>query len=166
MSHKYLVLGLLAEQPMSGYDIRKYVEDVLHPATNASYGTLYPVLHRLHDEGAVDVREVDQDNRPSKKVYSLTDKGQALLDAWLHEPPDDDKVRREFLLKLYFARNLPEDELLTLLEQRRDTTRALLDSLHAERDELDETHQRWIVDYALSLCQAEIDWLQRVKETL
>ncbi|MEO1291129.1 MAG: PadR family transcriptional regulator [Chloroflexota bacterium] len=68
MSHKYLILGLLAQNPMTGYDIRKHVKDVLSAATNASYGTLYPTLHKLLSEEAVHVTEVEQASRPFEVI--------------------------------------------------------------------------------------------------
>jgi DNA-binding PadR family transcriptional regulator len=55
MSHRYLILGLLAEQPITGYDIRKHVQAMLRAVTNASYGTLYPTLHKLLAEGVVQI---------------------------------------------------------------------------------------------------------------
>lgn len=74
MSHRYLFLGLLKECPRSGYDIKKRVKVALGVVTNASYGALYPTLHKLETEGAVAMQEVPQRGRPSKKVYRLTEK--------------------------------------------------------------------------------------------
>ena len=58
MSHRYLILGLLAERPMMGYDIKKRVIIARNAVTNVSYGTLYPTLHRLQSEDAVEMQEV------------------------------------------------------------------------------------------------------------
>jgi DNA-binding PadR family transcriptional regulator len=92
------------ESPMSGYDIKKQVNAVLSAATNASYGTLYPTLHKLLKEGAVEMQEVEQRGRPSKKVYRITDQGRRELREWLKQPAAADQIRREFLLKLYLCR--------------------------------------------------------------
>src|SRR5690242_14046225 len=115
MSHKYLILGLLAEQPMTGYDIRKHVKDVLSAATSTSYGTLYPMLHKMLKDGSLEVQEIPQKGRPAKKVYRITAAGQREFDIWLKRPPEGDKIKREFLLKLYLARHLSDAEVLTLL---------------------------------------------------
>jgi len=163
MSHKYLILGLLAQNPMTGYDIRKHVKDVLSAVTNASYGTLYPTLHKLLDKGAVQMDEVEQQSRPAKKVYSITATGRSDLESWLKEPPAEDKVRREFLLKLYFAKDIAEQELRTLLNRRRDDMQAKLASLRAERDAITDPREQWIVDYAMFIYRAEMDWLQQVE---
>jgi DNA-binding PadR family transcriptional regulator len=67
MSHCYLMGGLLAEQPMTGYDMRKHI--VLYAVTRASYGTFYPTLHKLMEEGTVQEEDIEQDARPPKKLY-------------------------------------------------------------------------------------------------
>ena len=46
-SSNYAILGLLAIEPMSGYDIRKFVREVLSNFWNESYGSIYPVLAEL-----------------------------------------------------------------------------------------------------------------------
>jgi len=163
MSHRYLILGLLAERPMSGYDIKKHVKSMLPAVTNASYGTLYPTLHRLRDEKAVEMREVPQKGRPSKKVYRITRKGRDELVGWLKQPAAADQVKREFLLKLYLAKNLPPRHLKTMVAARRDEVETLRRTLKAERDEVSNPWQTWIVNYTLSMCEAEIHWLKQLE---
>ncbi|MBC7812614.1 MAG: PadR family transcriptional regulator [Burkholderiales bacterium] len=168
MSHRYLVLGLLAERSMSGYDIKKRVKGALSTVTNASYGTLYPTLHRLLDEGAVEVQEVPQTGRPAKKLYQITKKGRQELREWLKQPAAADQIRREFLLKLYLAKNLPMQDLLTLVAIRRGETEALLRTLYAEQDDTSNSdpQQALVMDYALSLCKAEMDWLRQFEDRI
>jgi PadR family transcriptional regulator, regulatory protein AphA len=166
MSHRYLILGLLMERPMSGYDIKKRVKAALGAVTNASYGTLYPTLHKLLSENAVEMREVPQKGRPSKKVYQVTDKGRKELTGWLKQPASADQVRREFLLKVYLAKNLSAEDLVALVTSRRDETEALLKALRAERSENHEPQHVWVTDYALSLCEAEMNWLRELEQEI
>ena len=166
MSHKYLILGLLAQNPMTGYDIRKHVKDVLSAVTNASYGTLYPTLHKLLEDGAVHVNEVEQGSRPSKKVYSITSRGQSALESWLNEPPADDKVRREFLLKFYLASNFAGQDLHSLLSRRRNEMQSKLESLRTERRDISNPRQKWIIDYAIMIYGAEMDWLRHMEQQI
>jgi PadR family transcriptional regulator, regulatory protein AphA len=166
MSHRYLILGLLSEHPMTGYDIKKRVQENLSTVTNASYGTLYPMLHRLLKEGAVKVKEIPQRGRPSKKVYRISQAGLDELQAWLKQPASDDQIKREFLLKLYLAKALDPQQLRALVDDRRDEIEARLRSLRAEKKEADSPQQIWVLDYALYLCRAEIDWLKQLEATL
>lgn len=151
---------------MSGYDIKKRVAGTLSTVTNASYGTLYPTLHRLLEEGAVEMQEIPQKGRPAKKVYQITKMGRNELREWLKQPAAADQIRREFLLKLYLAKNLPAQDLLALIETRRDENEALLKALRAEQNGTSDPQQALVMDYALSLCKAEMDWLKRFEDQI
>lgn len=151
---------------MSGYDIKKHVKVALGAVTNASYGTLYPTLHKLLSEHAVEMSEVPQKGRPAKKVYQITERGRKELTEWLRQPAAADQVRREFLLKLYLAKNLSMQDLVSLVVSRRDETRALLQALRAERNKTNDPQKAWVTDYALSLCEAEMNWLKDLEEEI
>lgn len=166
MSYKYLILGLLSERPMSGYDIKKQVKTALGAVTSASYGTLYPTLHRLLAEGYVDMQEIPQRGRPSKKVYYLTERGQDDLRLWLTEPATADQIRREFLLKLYLARNLGDQEVRAMVVVRRQETELLLQALQDTRQTAATPQQAWVIDFVRSLYEAEVNWLRSFETQL
>lgn len=163
MAHRYLILGLLAERPMTGYDIKKHVKAALSAVMNASYGTLYPALHKLLRDGAVEMQEVPQKGRPAKKVYHITERGRQELDTWLRQPAAADQIRREFLLKLYLAKRMQKQDLLALLAARRFETEALVKLLRAEKEDASDPQQVWVMEYALSLCKAEMDWIRQLE---
>ena len=163
MSHRYLILGLLAQRPMTGYDIKQQVQDILSRIVNASYGTLYPTLHRLLVEQAVEVEEIQQERRPSKKVYHITEQGRQELEAWLRRPALADQIRSEFLLKLYLGVGMAKQDLLNLLASRRLETEIMQTALRGGLEGAEGLQQLWVKDYMLALCQAEIDWLSRVQ---
>lgn len=151
------------ECPMSGYDIKKRVNYALKAIANASYGTLYPTLHRLLDEGAVEVNEVVQVGRPSKKIYRITEKGEAELRDWLKQSPASDQIRREFLLKLYLAHDLSATELGALMKARRDEVTHTLEALRDERAAAQTLQQVWVIDYAMQLSEAELEWIKGIQ---
>ena len=76
---KYMVLGLLEEQPMHGYEVMQRLEEESGGFYTASPGSVYPVLQMLEDQGYVRAEEVD-----GKKVYHITAEGKAFL----HEHKD------------------------------------------------------------------------------
>lgn len=158
MSYKYLILGMLSENPMSGYDIKKVVKQALGGITSASYGTLYPTLHKLLEEGCVSMQEIPQRTRPSKKVYHITDRGREELREWLKQPASTDQVRREFLLKLYLAHNLEPKDVQIMLAMRRAETEQTVREVLA--DKARQTGEKsWLADYTLAMCEAELNWL-------
>lgn len=151
---------------MSGYDIKKQVQSALGAVTNASYGTLYPALHKLLEEGAVKVREVPQKTRPMKKVYQITGDGRQELLGWLAQPFEDDRPQREFLIKLYLATKLAPEQMLTLVTARRVQKEAICQSLNVDKDMADDPRQVWMINYALSMCKAELDWLAQIEHQI
>jgi DNA-binding PadR family transcriptional regulator len=163
MSQRFLILGLLSERPMTGYDIKKVVETTLNTVTNASYGSLYPTLHKLLDEGAVVVDEVPQRGRPSKKIYQITDKGRQELVEWLQKPAAADHMKREFLLKVYLAKDLSCEQLHTLIESRRDDVEQMIATLRHEQTVMQEPRHTWVIECILSQCLAEIEWLNKIE---
>ncbi len=72
---KYMVLRLLAEQPMHGYQVMQRLEEEAGGFYTASPGSVYPVLQMLQDEGYVTSEEVD-----GKRVYTITEEGRAFLE--------------------------------------------------------------------------------------
>ncbi|GAB4520159.1 MAG: hypothetical protein OHK0046_30000 [Anaerolineae bacterium] len=148
---------------MTGYDIKKQVTVSLSAITNASYGTLYPTLHKLLEDGAVDVDEIPQRGRPSKKVYRITQAGRDELASWLRQPAAADQVKREFLLKLYLAKDLSPTFLQALISERRDELERLRHALVEEQADIERPQQAWVMNYALKLCKAEMDWLEQIE---
>jgi DNA-binding PadR family transcriptional regulator len=71
---KFALLELLRERPMHGYEMMKALEEKSGGFYTPSPGSIYPTLQMLEDRGFVSVQEVE-----GKKVYSITDAGQALL---------------------------------------------------------------------------------------
>jgi DNA-binding PadR family transcriptional regulator len=71
---KYVILGLLEEQPMHGYEVMQRLEEESGGYYTASPGSVYPVLQMLEDQGYVRAEE-----RDGKKVYRITPEGSAFL---------------------------------------------------------------------------------------
>lgn len=72
---KYVILKLLRDKPMHGYEVMKALEEQTHGCYRPSPGSVYPTLQWLEDEGLVRSEE-----REGKKVYSITEQGRAFLD--------------------------------------------------------------------------------------
>lgn len=72
---KYVILKLLRDKPMHGYEVMKELEERTHGCYKPSPGTVYPTLQWLDDEGLVQAEEV-----VGKKVYSITDAGREFLE--------------------------------------------------------------------------------------
>jgi DNA-binding PadR family transcriptional regulator len=99
---EYKLLGLLARQPMSGYDLASHLKQRFVPFGPISHTQIYPALASLEQQGLVRYHIVEQHAvRPNKKVYELTEEGQAALRQWVESPTPLVILSDEFCLKAY-----------------------------------------------------------------
>jgi PadR family transcriptional regulator, regulatory protein AphA len=160
MDVKTLCLGVLAERPMTGYGIKKLFDRGFRHFFMAGYGSIYPALAELAQAGLVTVESVDQERRPDKKVYRITEPGLARLRAELATAEPRHKVRSEFLALMYFAHLLPPARLAEVLSgMLREWERVLADDLDRGTAEL-TPGQRFALGYGravLSCAQAYVE---------
>ncbi len=164
MSTRHFILGLLAQQPMSGYDIKCFLKSLSWLVDSPSYGSLYPALHALLAEGLATVEEVPGQGRPPRKIYSITEAGKGAFMAWLSRPMEVGSSLRAFVMRLVLAGSLSPGDLSAYLEQRREHVavhqRKLEQSAQKMTEEAD-VGERLTLDYGLALASAELDWLDR-----
>lgn len=130
-STSYVILGMLARCPMSGYDIKNFNDKSTRHFWAISYGQIYPELKNLADAGLIEPDETTEGPRP-RTAYRLTPLGREALTDWVSDPRvRPQEVRDEMLLRLFFADVLPIEERRTLLEsmvrRHRELARGLLD---------------------------------------
>ncbi len=100
----YGILGLLAFWgPLSGYDIKRLFDHTLSAMWAAAQSQIYKELRRMKALGWVDMQREEQESRPDRKVYSITESGHSALRQWLAQPPDTFQLRDELLLKVLFG---------------------------------------------------------------
>src|SRR6201992_98686 len=108
MDVRTICLGILSRGDATGYEIKKLFEDDGYQHfVEASFGSIYPALQRLTDEGYVSVRSEAQEKRPDRKVYSITRPGRTALIASLLKPLPEDRHRSPFVFAMLFADLLP-----------------------------------------------------------
>lgn len=100
------ILGLLAIRPMSGYDVARSYTRALQQIWYAPQGQVYPTLRRMHAQGLLDVSVEVQEDRPNRKVYSLTTSGRLQLVEWLSHPATLPRMHHEFIHKLFLLNQI------------------------------------------------------------
>jgi DNA-binding PadR family transcriptional regulator len=241
------ILGVLKEQPLHGYELKKRLAEALGPLSSVSFGSLYPALKRLQAAGALEAMEPDpsgaegtgaegtgaegtgaegtggpgsggeesdlvtetahvpmtgslggeiaafrarrgapprrvrqrqtRDPQPrgsgsggsaarrAKKVYRITARGESLFDELLAAggPSADDE--RGFGLRLAFARYLPTEARLGLLERRRaqlvERLAKARASTRAGRERLD-AYTRSLAEHRTEITERDISWLDQL----
>jgi DNA-binding PadR family transcriptional regulator len=161
----WAVLGLLALQPMSGYDIKNTVDRSIRSFWAASYGQIYPELRRLEAAGWIEGTDAASGGR-TRRVYKLRAEGRHALRDWLHGEDTRIELRDESLLRLFFADTLPKDHALGLLRARREGYAEMLESLRAipadDQFPFVDLVRRWGVDY----CEWGVEWCKRQEQRL
>jgi DNA-binding PadR family transcriptional regulator len=169
---RFAVLGMLTLQKMSGYDIRKTVEDSIAHFWNESYGQIYPILKALARDGLITA--TGGNGFRNRQEYAITAEGRAALEAWLGTPAGKDAVRNELLLKLFFARNVPRERVLSHLEEYRRSQAAELKHFRSKERELIREHathrdlRYWLITlrFGIRHCEATIRWAEEAMREL
>ena len=115
MSLRYGILGLLSKWEASGYDIKKEFDDVMSIFWHSHLSQIYPELNKLEKEELICSRLIQQEGKPDKKVYTITDSGKENLIKWLIGPIEEPKIKDSFLMQTFFMDNVPVDEVLLKL---------------------------------------------------
>ena len=126
MSLRHALLGALADQPRSGYELLKHFEQSLAQAWPASHSQIYPELGRLLSEQLI---EQTAAGARGSKTYALTDTGLAEVRRWLRETEPDRRVRNDALLRMFFLWLLEPDEAREHLERERAYWQGILAEL-------------------------------------
>ena len=118
MDVKTVCLGLLTFGEATGYDLKKHFEAGLEHFFATGFGSIYPALAALAEEGMVTCTEAPQEGKPGRKVYRITRRGEEFLARTLEETRPAHKLRSEFLAMMYFAHLLSPDKLKAVLDQK------------------------------------------------
>lgn len=186
------ILGVLREQDLHGYELRKRICEVTGARSAISFGSLYPALARLEASGSVKTVEAipSGPTKPApmtgslsaetsmfrarrrtvkparggrgRKVYGITSAGEHVLESLLDDPTLDDK---SFHIKVAFCRYLTPARRLELFERRRAR---VADQLIAARTTRRRTGER-LDSYLRSLrehdhesTERDLAWLDRL----
>ena len=159
MDVRTLCLGVLSLGDASGYEIKKRLEDTFSHFYDASFGSIYPALNRLQNEGLVHCETEAQAKRPDKKVYSLTVDGRLTLVRELNNMPGRDRVRSEFLVAMCFADLLPAGQVGEMIDQRIREHRDCVVEL-GEKESRGAAAQRFVAGYGRALYEAAATYLE------
>jgi DNA-binding PadR family transcriptional regulator len=109
MNTQHVILGILHNQPCSGYEIKQYFEQYFSFFFDASFGTIYPTLAKMEKSGLLTKESVRQEGKPDKNVYTLTPEGAAEFNTYLMSPLEAEVFRSDFLMRLYFGELADEE---------------------------------------------------------
>ena len=183
------ILGLLKEQELHGYELKKRLVETLGVVSGVSFGSLYPALARLETAGAVkavESRDLVAPAGPStgslsgelaafrtrkgssgrggrgKKVYGITERGEALFEELLAAENQSSEDDRLFNLRLAFARYLPPDARLGMLERRRAHLMERLIQLRSRVKAVRDTYALSLMEHDREAAEHDLSWIERL----
>ncbi|HEX7521176.1 MAG TPA: PadR family transcriptional regulator [Acidimicrobiia bacterium] len=183
------ILGLLKEQPLHGYELKKRLGETLGFLWGVSYGSLYPALKRLERDGAIEtvdpaeafrasgpatgslsgeaaaarIRRLTKPGRRTRKAYRITPAGEEqftrLLIAGAPAGADED---RDFTLKFAFARHLSSDGRLELLGRRRVALADRLSRARSTGAAKGDRYTRSLAEHRTKSTERDLEWVDEL----
>lgn len=175
MSLKYALMGFLDIHPLSGYDLIKAFDYAALYYWHATHTQIYNTLKGLEKDGWIQGEVKLQTDHPSKRIFSLTDKGRAEFGKWLREEPEMPGLKHAFLIRFTYARDLTNDELLSQLDAYEDKLKARLSMLQSEekgfymqmaRSERERLLWNMSNENGIMYYQNEMNWIQKVRDMI
>jgi DNA-binding PadR family transcriptional regulator len=165
MSTRLVILGLLRDKPLYGYEIKQIIEEHMNDWTSIAFGSIYFALDKLADEGLIEKIATEQEgNRPSRSVYQITSGGvneffHLLRDTW-------SEVERSYYsldIGLFFFSALPPAEIKSYVQERIQYLQSALQHLpdhesSAMKDDRVPPVARAIFSHSIIHLKAELEW--------
>ena len=170
LSPNYPLLGLVAHRPAHGFELHRRLLNELGSIWHISQSQAYAILARLERDGLLAGSSVQQENRPNRNEFRLTDQGRASLDTWLLAPTviSPRALRVEFTTRLYFLSLLHPKLLQAAITDQRE---AMLVAYELSRKSLVETDEddvfnRLAVALRVRQLASLTEWLDDCQESL
>ena len=135
MSLRFALLGLLAVQPASGYDLKRAINRSTYFIWNATGPQVYNTLNKLRDDGFITSKSQPQQGKPDKHIHTITTSGRSALKGFMEEPIRAAVTRDEVLLRIFFGNFASKKTIKRELE-------AYLDRIGQERAQMQATETR------------------------
>ncbi len=160
------LLCLLARGDSHGYGLKLELESTTGHTWRLNIGQVYTTLQRLERDGLVRSKEADDDGRV---VYSITDEGRAVAQAWMTTAVDLPVADRdEISLKILMAVRSGVADPRRVVERQRGATMGLLQDYVNLKAADDGGDLAWLLhlDRLIYSAEAELRWLDRVEDRL
>ncbi|MBI9046688.1 MAG: helix-turn-helix transcriptional regulator [Anaerolineaceae bacterium] len=161
MDRELLLLGILREQEMHGYELHDFIDKTLASCTDMKKSTAYYLLKKLEEAGYISQETKQEGNRPPKQVYKLTSAGENKFQNLLrHNLSQYNKVYLTDDIGMVFLDELKLDETLALLNKRR---LEMIESLaYAENIPSHGENLQWVFDHLVHHLKSEVAWIDSV----
>jgi DNA-binding PadR family transcriptional regulator len=177
MSLEHAILGFLNYRPYSGYDLKKIFDTSVRHFWPADQSQIYRTLNRLTEKGWAEMEKIEQENRPDRKEYHITEGGREVLGKWLVTPLPFVDYRSAPMIQVFFAGQLSDEEVLEMFERVAEGMRAglaVFDAIPQQMQAYEEYTQSerefffWMLtlDIGKHTARANLEWVENMIERI
>lgn len=175
MTITYAILGMLSYRPLTGYDLKKGMQESSFMYWSGNSNQIYKALLELSANGYVKGETCHREGSPSKKIYTITESGLAELKRGALSEPEPPQTKKPFLVQWAWTRQLSNIELNRLLDQYEQVIKGQLiieqnkksccvfETVKTDRDiaVLNLIHEN-VIDGL----EQELSWIRKMRHTL
>ena len=171
MSVRNALLGLLAQKPSHGYELRAAFEALIggEDIWDVKPAQIYTTLARLEEAGLVSQESVEQEGGPEKRIYALTPAGRTELQTWFASGVEGEHQRDEFFIKLMLSLASKDISPYRVIQAQRGKLYQGLHDLTTRRNQADpssELAQIFLLDKTIMHLEADLRWLDLIEGRL
>lgn len=168
LTHEYILLGLLHQKPMHGYELHKEISsrEGIALIWAIKQSRLYALLDKLESQGMLASTLVPGEAHPMRKEFRLTEAGQQAFQAWIQSPVHHPReIRQDFLARLYFASQISPRSVTHLIQQQQAICREWLEGLKQRELQLREgqDYERIVYDFRATQITGMLEWLSSLE---
>lgn len=168
-----VILGLLNHENLTGYEIKKRIDGGLHYFWKGSFGSIYPTLASLEENGLITKVDDNGDSKRERIVYGITEVGRDCLIRWLEDSKTSNSLKYEMLLKLFFGgtvENAVSVDTITEFEKEITEELSMLkiykENLSKVLNQRDHIFFYLTVSFGVETYEAYLRWCTEAKQIL
>lgn len=165
MERKLLLLGMLRDNQLYGYQINEIIDAHMGSSIQITKPTAYRFLNQMAQDGWITFTEEQAGNRPTRRIYAITPDGETAFQEMLREClASFAPANSHSAVSIAFMDSLPQEEALPLLQLRRKIIQEARDGLG-----IDEDHQGgfgMLITHQMRHLDTELAWLDEIIERI
>ena len=164
LSPEYALLGILMTGPKHGYEMHSYFSSNMHQFWRLSMSQIYALLKRMEKNGVVISKGEWQNNRPAKKIFSITQTGKEGFLNWIYSPVNHVRnLRIEFMAKLFFIKELKLERATDIIDKQIEILQEKLHLMQPPKEKIMDEFQKALHSFKITQTTSAINWLKECK---
>ncbi len=167
-SLEFTLLGLLIQNPLHGYELRKRMGVIFGPFKALSFSVLYPQLRRMLEAGLIEETFLESQSRRSRIVYAVTEKGAARFEKLTDTVNPETWEDEGFEIRFAFFSPTSTKNRVRILEGRHRRLKERAEILRGELEKSPIGIDRYLEEWrrhSLESAEREIAWLEQMIKT-